>query len=48
MAETAHCTLEPRHAVSPDALQNASHTFIQYMERSTKVVQEQFEKEMNV
>jgi len=47
MAETAHCTLEPRHSVSPEALQNASHTFIQYMERSTKVVQEQFEKEID-
>jgi len=48
MAETAHCTLEPRRSVSPDELQTASLTFIQYLDRSTKVVQEQFEKEIDV
>lgn len=47
MAETAHCTLEPRHPVSPDELQTVSYTFMQYLDRSTKVVQEQFKKEID-
>lgn len=46
MAETAHCTLEAHRPVSPDELQAVSATFMQYLTRSTQVVQEQFQKEL--
>lgn len=46
MAETAHCTLEARRPVPPDELQAVSATFMQYLTRSTQVVQEQFQKEL--
>lgn len=47
MAETAHRTLESRRSAPPEELQNVSHTFMQYLDRSTKVVQEQFQKEVD-
>jgi AcrR family transcriptional regulator len=46
MAETVHCTLEAGRSASPDALQNVSHAFIQYLDRATEMAQEQFQKEV--
>lgn len=46
MAETAHCTLEVGNSTSPDALQTASHTFLQYLDQATEMVQDQFQKEV--
>jgi AcrR family transcriptional regulator len=46
MAETVHCTLEPSSSVTSDELQSASHIFLQYLNRSTAIVQEQFQQEM--
>ena len=46
MAETVHCTLEPSRSVTSDELQDASHIFLQYLNRSTAIVQEQFQQEV--
>ncbi len=45
MAETVHCTFEPGRAVPSDALQAASHTFIQYLDRAMARAQEQLQQE---
>ncbi len=41
MAETGHCTLEPRDPLPSDGLQMASHTLTQYLDYSVASVQEQ-------
>jgi AcrR family transcriptional regulator len=41
MAETGHRTLEPRNLASTGALQTASHTLTQYLDRSVSKAQEQ-------
>lgn len=46
MAETIHCTLEPGNIASSGALQAASHTFMDYLDRSTTIAQEQFQQEL--
>lgn len=46
MAETVHCTLEPDRSVPSDALQSASHAFMQYLDRDIAIVQEQFQQEI--
>lgn len=47
MAEAVHCTLEtPERAASDEALQAASHAFMQYLDRALAVAREQFEKEL--
>jgi AcrR family transcriptional regulator len=46
MAETVHCTLEAGRSVLDDALQVVSHTFMQYLDRSMAVAQEQFQQEL--
>jgi AcrR family transcriptional regulator len=45
MAEAAHCTLEPDRSVPSDALQTASHAFLEYLDHATAVAQEQFQRE---
>ncbi len=47
MAETIHLTLEPDHAVSPDALQAASQMFRRYLDLSMATAQEQFHQEID-
>ncbi|MDQ2903990.1 MAG: TetR/AcrR family transcriptional regulator [Chloroflexota bacterium] len=44
MAEAAHCTLEPARAAPSEALQSASHAFLEYLDRRT-VVEEQVQRE---
>ena len=46
MAETVHCTLEAGCSASSDELQTVSHTFMQYLNRSMAVAQEQFQQEL--
>lgn len=46
MAETVHCTLEPGRSVPSDELQTVSHVFMQYLNRTTAVAQEQFQQEL--
>jgi hypothetical protein len=46
LAETVHCTLEPAHAAPADALQTASHAFMQYVNRTTALAEEQFQQEV--
>ncbi len=46
LAETVRCTLEPAHAAPTDALQAASHAFTQYLNRTTAIVEEQFQQEV--
>jgi AcrR family transcriptional regulator len=46
IAETAHRTLEPAHAVSHDTLQTVSRAFEQYLDRNMTIVQEQFQQEV--
>jgi AcrR family transcriptional regulator len=46
MAETVHCTLEAGCSVQDDALQAASHTFMQYLNRAIIVAHEQFQHEL--
>ena len=46
LAETVRCTLEPAHAAPADALQTASHAFMQYFNRTTAMVEEQFQQEI--
>lgn len=46
LAETVRCTLEPARAAPADALQTASHTFMQYLNRTTAIVEEQFRQEV--
>jgi AcrR family transcriptional regulator len=46
MAEAAHCTLEPDRAAPSDALQIASHAFLEYLNRATAMAQEQFQQEL--
>lgn len=41
MAETGHRTLEPRDAIPTGALQSASHSLTQYLDRSVASAQEQ-------
>ena len=41
MAETGHRTLEPADALSPAALEIASHTLRQYLDRSVASANEQ-------
>jgi len=40
MAETVRCTLEPDGAASADALQTVSHAFMHYLNRTTTLVEE--------
>lgn len=47
IAETIHCTLEADRSVSPETLQAASQAFIQYLNRSLAVIQEQFRQEID-
>lgn len=46
MAETVHCTLEAGSSASLEALQTASHTFLQYLDRAIEMAQDQFQKEV--
>jgi AcrR family transcriptional regulator len=46
MAETVHCTLEPARGFPSEALQTASHAFLQYLDRAVATAQEQFEQEV--
>jgi len=46
IAKTVHRALEPDNSVPPDALQTASHTFMQYLNRAVATVQEQFQQEI--
>jgi AcrR family transcriptional regulator len=46
LAETVRCTLEPGRAAPADALQTASHAFMQYFNRTTAIVEEQFQQEI--
>ena len=40
MAETVRCTLEPDRAAPADALQTVSHAFMHYLNRTTTLVEE--------
>ena len=46
MAETVHCTLEPGRSFPSEALQTASHAFLQYLDRAVATAQEQFQQEV--
>ena len=46
MAETVHCTLESGRSIPSDELQTASYAFMQYLNRTTAIAQEQFQKEV--
>jgi AcrR family transcriptional regulator len=43
MAEAAHCTLEPARAAPSEALETASHAFLEYLDRRTAAAQTAFE-----
>jgi hypothetical protein len=47
IAETVHCTLEPARTIPSDALQTASHAFMQYLNRNMEIVQAQFQQEID-
>ncbi len=44
MAETVHRILEPAGAISAEALQTASHAFLQYLERSIELAHKEFQQ----
>jgi hypothetical protein len=44
LAETVHRVLEPDRAVAVDELQAASKILMQYLNRDTAIVQEQFQQ----
>jgi hypothetical protein len=46
LAEMVRCTLMPAHAAPADALQTAFHAFMQYLNRTTALVEEQFQQEV--
>lgn len=46
MAETVHCTLESGRSVPSDELQTVSHAFMQYLNRTMVIAQEQFQQEV--
>ena len=46
MAETVHRTLEPGRSFPSEALQTASHAFLQYLNHAMATAQEQFEQEV--
>jgi AcrR family transcriptional regulator len=46
LAETVRCTLKPAHPAAADALQTASQAFMQYLNRTTALVEEQFQQEV--
>ncbi len=47
MAETVHCTLEPARSFPSEALQTASHAFLQYLNHAVATAQEQFQQEVD-
>jgi len=46
IAEAVHCTLEPDRSDPSDALQTVSYAFMQYLNRTMVIAQEQFQQEV--